>query len=139
MKIEHNEAMPNNGCLERHETVADVVQREYDRRGFRTRRNVDFNDEHFQGDIDVYACKPGYLVINEIKSTDGERQYLKGLQQLAKAYTHAEIYKPQERILTAYAAADPKTDDVHLNWIPRRDIPNKYTRQLPEHMRGLVE
>lgn len=138
MKIEHDQEMPDSGCLERHERVGDLVEEEYRRRGFRTRRNVEYNDEHFQGDIDVYACKPGHLVINEVKSIDGERQYLKGLQQLAKAYTHARIYKPQERILTVYAAAGRKSDDVHLSWVPRKDHPNKYERQLPEELRACL-
>jgi len=135
MKIQHSDDLRDRGCKEKHDNICRIVADEYERRGFRTEVEQEYHDDHFQGDIDVAACKPGYLIINEIKSTDGERQYLKGLQQLAKAYTHAEIYKPQDKIFTAYAAADPKTDDVYLNWVPRKDVPNKYERQLPEDLR----
>ena len=138
MKIQHGEILPRHGCLAKHDTIGDIVEDEIqDRLDMKTFRDIEYEDPHFRGEIDVYACRPGYLLLAEVKSTDGESQYLKARQQLARAHTHIDVYGPQSRVFTAYAAAGPD-DDIYLNWIPRRDLPNKYTRQLPKEKRRMT-
>jgi len=127
----------DNGCQAKHDHICDNVARVFQARGWRTETQVDYQDPHFKGDFDVYAAKPGYAAITEVKSNHYEGAFLDACNQLAKAKTHAEIYKPQERIFTFYAATDQRDNDLRMLWIPRKQMPNKYERQLPEDLREI--
>jgi len=127
------------GCKEKHDRIGDIVSEEFDGRGWRVRQNVEYDDEHFNGEIDVYACKPGYLALTEVKSNHSESNFYKALDQLARATVHCDLYKPQDKIFTFYASTDCRSNDMRLMRVPRLELPTKYHLQLPVEDRELVE
>lgn len=135
MRIEHNENLPCNGSREKQDTLNRIVAKVWEERlDLHTETNVDYEDRHFRGDMDIMGIRENYLFINETKSNHYEGGFLQAMNQLAKAYTHAKAYMDQDKIFTTYTSTDAENRVQHL-WVPRKDMPNKYEKQLPHDLR----
>jgi len=121
------------GCKDKHDHLGQIVADEWESRGIHVLQNVEYDDPHFKGEIDQLGFYRDAVLINETKSNNHECSRLKALNQLARAYTHMRTYAGADKVFTTYTSTDHK-DRPHHIWIPRKDIPNKYQRQLPDRV-----
>jgi len=124
----------NTGCKAKHNHLGRLVTEEWQSRGIIVHQNLEYEDPYFKGEIDQLGLYRDAVLINENNSNNHESSRLKALNQLARATTHMKAYAGADKVFTTYTTTDHK-DRPHHIWIPRKQMANKYTRQLPDRIR----
>lgn len=111
------------GCRQKHDTINEAVARVWAKRGWRTRKNVEYRYGDVCGEVDIVATQGKYALFGETKSNHHDQAYSKALWQLGKAKKYKEcIVCPSTRVFTFYAHSNREDDAVKTLWLPETEV-----------------